>query len=98
MDIFFIGAMMTSLAAAMIQRGTWRPLNGIGDFIAWFMVCAFGLTIFRFPVYLYLYGWRFPFNPSDTVHFVTSVCAVFFWWAMVFWQVPGRIFRLFRKG
>ena len=55
------------------------------------MVSVLFLGFFRIPIYIILYGWIFPFNPSDAVAFLTGVGAVAFWWAMIWWQVPARL-------
>jgi mannose/fructose/N-acetylgalactosamine-specific phosphotransferase system component IID len=95
MDIFFAILMMIAFSNAMGHNGKWKPMTGIGDAIAWFMVSLMAIALVRIPIYLSLYGWPpGPYNPSPILQFVTGLIAVAFWWVMTYWRVPGRIFRI----
>ena len=82
--------MYVALTHAMRKHGKWNNEKG-GDLIGGCMVSFFLIAFVRIPVYLYLYGWVFPFNPSPTVSLLTGVGAIAFWWAMLWWQVPARL-------
>ena len=92
MDIIFLIAMYIAIEHAMKKHGGWKTSGGGGGgVIGLFLVSMFFLGIVRFPIYLFLYGWRFPFNPSDAAAFLTGIGAIAFWWAMIWWQVPARL-------
>jgi hypothetical protein len=96
MDILIIFILGLALSGAMQKNGTWKPLSGIGDFIAWGVVCALALALVRIPIYLIVCGAHFPFNPSTTLQLVSGAIAIFFWWAMAYWRIPMRLMG--RKG
>jgi len=90
-DIVLAVILMFTLAETMRRHGTWKPLSGLGDFIAWFMVSIFALALVRLPIYLLWIGAHFPFNPTPTQQIVSGVAAIAFWWAMVYWRIPMRL-------
>ena len=95
MDILFCIVLWISLTFCMQKHGTARPhSDGLGAFIAGVIVSLFMIALFRLPIYVFLYGWKFPFNPSSTATFWTGVCAVAFWSAMAWWRIPGRVVRV----
>jgi mannose/fructose/N-acetylgalactosamine-specific phosphotransferase system component IID len=97
MDLLLIIVFGLVVSGVMQKHGTWKPLNGIGDFIAWGLVCIMAIALVRIPIYLMFYGWPHgPFNPSLNMQLGSGVVAIAFWWAMTYWRIPGRIYRRLR--
>lgn len=91
MDILLIVVLGMALSGAMQKNNTWKPLTGIGDYIAWGVACLFLLALVRIPIYLLVLGAHFPFQASLTLQLVSGAIAIFFWWAMAYWRIPMRI-------
>lgn len=91
MDIAIIFIMGILLSGVMKTHGTWKPLGGIGDIIAWCLVCIFLLALVRIPFYLTILGPHIPFNASEWLQFMSGVLAIVFWYAMLYWRIPMRL-------
>jgi hypothetical protein len=97
MDIFLAIIMIVAFANAMERNGTRKPLTGIGDCIAWFVVSLVAIALVRIPIYVIYYGWHSgPYDPSIEMQLVSGFVAIAFWWAMTYWRIPGRIYRRLR--
>lgn len=85
MDIAIIIIMGVLLSDVMKMHGTWKPLQGF-DFIGWGMACFFLLILVRIPIYLAVYGFHFPFHPSEWMQLGTGVFAIAFWYAALYYR------------
>lgn len=93
-DIIIVVVLMFAIAFAMRKHDPeYKVGNGLGDFIAWFMVSFFLLALIRLPIYLLWIGTHFPFNPTPNQQIASGITAIAFWWAMIYWRIPGRILR-----
>jgi hypothetical protein len=92
MDILFVIVMWVVIEYTLkkhnVSNGK-EGLNVIGGLIASFFL----LALVRLPIYLLLYGCRFPFHPSDTAVTLSGIFAIVFWGAMLWWRIPGRVVR-----
>lgn len=91
MDLIIIIFLGIALSEAMKKHGTWKSIGGLGDCIAYGLVCLLLLALVRIPIYLLAYGFRFPFNPSEAMQLGTGIAAIVFWWAMAYWRIPMRL-------
>lgn len=90
-DVFFIVVLMYVLSWTMIKHGTWKKMTGVSDFLGWFIACTFALILVRFPIYLFVYGFTFPFNPTPTLEIISGISAILFWGSMAYWRIPMRL-------
>ena len=79
------------LSDVMKMHGTWKPLEGIGDFIAWGIACVFLLALVRIPFYLVVLGPHIPFNANEWMQLMSGILAIAFWYAMLYWRIPMRL-------
>src|ERR1035437_281708 len=94
LNILFCIVLWVSLSLCIQKRTTQTCRSGgLGELIAGCIVSAFLISLIRLPIYVFLYGWMFPFNPSSTATFWSGVFAVAFWSAMVWWRIPGLVCR-----
>jgi hypothetical protein len=85
LDIFFIIVLMVVLRAIMIKHGTWRP----GGTFAWAMVCLILFAFVRIPIYLALYGLRFPYDATQAAQIWSGITAITVWSAAFYYRFPG---------
>ncbi len=91
MDISIVILLGVAVSSAMKKHGTWKPANGLGDYIGWGAACLFLLAIVRIPIYFLAYGFQFPFPATEKMQAFSGIVAIAFWWAMVYWRIPMRL-------
>ena len=92
LDILLIVALMFTIGFAMRKHDPeYKVGNGLGDFLGWFFASLFLLALVRLPIYLAVYGFVFPFRPSNTCQIVSGIAAITFWGAMIYWRIPARL-------
>lgn len=67
------------------------------DLLSWVVASFFLLSIVRIPIYLIVYGKQIPFHPTETMRCVTGLVSGIFWGLMIYFQIPMRIVRFFKK-
>lgn len=89
---------MYIFAFTMQKAGTWKPISGIGDIIAWLMVSLMGLALFKIPFLGFMAGWHFPTHATDTQQAIAGAASCALWFALMYWRIPGRMLDYLRKG
>jgi hypothetical protein len=95
-DIIFIALMMMAVEHALRKHGV-GGIKGFFDFIALGMLSAMLICLVRIPIYLIFCGEKFPFDPSDSLQFISAGISIVFWWSMIYWRIPGRVCRFLIK-
>jgi len=92
MDILYIITLWVVIEYTLRKHGVTNKdekLNAIAGLVTSFFLI--GLT--RLPIYLFVYGFQFPFHASNTVATLSGIFAIVFWGAMLWWRIPGRVVR-----
>lgn len=61
--------------------------------IGLFILCFFLIAIIRIPLYVFLYGMKFPFHPSVSAQWISGLLSCAFWWSLVYYRPIARLFR-----
>jgi hypothetical protein len=66
-------------------------IKNSADTFGLFILCFFLIAIVRIPLYVFLYGMKFPFHPSVSAQWISGLLSCTLWWSLVYYRPIARL-------